>query len=349
MFHPIVLALLAASPAFAQNSSSYLTGLVNALNGAGLNTLAGVAQNVSTTTTGQQLFGQLPNGNNTVFAPNNDAFNQTPPKNITDPNELAAILSYHVVSGSFSTSNFSNAPTHTILRTHLNNSQYVALEGNKSQALVLSNDNGNISVLNQNTPIHVLSSTTYQNLMIYVVSGVINPPPSLADVIDSSNLSMLSTAANQAGVLNSLESMHGITIFAPTNDAINAAIASLGGMDKVNASTLQTVLGNHIINGTSVYSTQLAEGNYISAAGEPLKYSTNSSGTYISSGSSSAKIITADVLTSNGVIHIIDSVLLNTQNDTAAASSACCTVYERDNRHRRNREHHIGTYNFSWC
>jgi hypothetical protein len=47
-----------------------------------------------------------------------------------------------------------------------------------------------------------------------------------------------------------------------------------------------------------------------------------STGVFVTSGSSSAKIVQSNVLTSNGVVHLIDAVLLNTASNPAAASSA---------------------------
>ena len=63
--------------------------------------------------------------------------------------------------------------------------------------------------------------------------------------------------------------------------------------------------------------------NATSAAGEPLHFVTNSTGTFVEGSSGSgAQIVRPDVLIDNGVIHIIDRVLLINESDPAAASSA---------------------------
>jgi uncharacterized surface protein with fasciclin (FAS1) repeats len=62
--------------------------------------------------------------------------------------------------------------------------------------------------------------------------------------------------------------------------------------------------------------------NYTLVAGEMLSVSTNSSGTFVQSGNSQARIVRSDVLVNNGVIHVIDTVLLNEEHNEAAASSA---------------------------
>ena len=77
-----------------------------------------------------------------------------------------------------------------------------------------------------------------------------------------------------------------------------------------------------IINGSTVYSPLLSSQNYTSAAGEPLSFVFNATGHFVTSGNATAQIIQPDVLLPNGVIHVIDRVLVNTDSNPAAASSA---------------------------
>lgn len=78
----VILALTAALAHAQDNSqnSTYLSGLVQALNNAGLTSLASAVGFVNSTGTGNQLLANLSNrGNNyTIFAPNNDACRSTP-------------------------------------------------------------------------------------------------------------------------------------------------------------------------------------------------------------------------------------------------------------------------------
>jgi uncharacterized surface protein with fasciclin (FAS1) repeats len=60
----------------------------------------------------------------------------------------------------------------------------------------------------------------------------------------------------------------------------------------------------------------------VSSAGENSTFFTNSSGTFVSSNGITALIVQPDVLLSNGVVHVIDKVLINTQTNETAASSA---------------------------
>lgn len=176
------------------------------------------------------------------------------------------------------------------------------------------------------TPVQVVSTislpqnATNKNLKAYILDAVLDAPPVLADALFSTNLSAFQAAAQQASYIGSLEAARGLTIFAPSNQAA-ASLISANNSNLGNVSTLTALLGNHVVNGTTIYSTQLPL-NTTSASGEPLITSTNSSGAFVSSGSSTAKIIQPDILISNGVLHIIDNVLFNTAVNETAASSA---------------------------
>ncbi|RSH85332.1 hypothetical protein EHS25_004728 [Saitozyma podzolica] len=79
---------------------------------------------------------------------------------------------------------------------------------------------------------------------------------------------------------------------------------------------------NHIIKGSVVYSTGFATGNYTSAGGEPISFTSNSSGVYVTVGNSTAKSVQSAIIISNGVVHLIDWVLVDTDTNPAAAASA---------------------------
>ncbi|KIK56556.1 hypothetical protein GYMLUDRAFT_61976 [Collybiopsis luxurians FD-317 M1] len=319
------LAILAAltSLSYAQN----LTAFADALGSIGATNFTAIAANLNSTSEGQAVIQTLLSGRNfTIFAPNNDAH----------------VLSYHILQGNFSSSNSStpelvsgNSPDHTIGRSLLNSSEFVTLEGNASQVLAWTKENGAISLLNQPNNVSVINSTRVAGtgIDIYLINGVLSFPPTLSTLVSNS-----SNTTSLSGLLNStmipaadgtnqtlatvLDMQKGMTAFAPTNDAFSAISSSLSALAG-NQTAVITVLQNHIINGTSVYSTEITNGaSMTSAAGESLKFSTNSSGTYVTSGSTTAKIVQTDLLTSNGVVHLIDAVLLNLDTDPSAASSA---------------------------
>jgi len=115
-----------------------------------------------------------------------------------------------------------------------------------------------------------------------------------------------------------LSGVRGLTFFAPNNEAITQAIPQFSG----NTTQLWDVLRNHIINGTTVYTPSFVNATYVSAGGENFRLTTNSTGQYVTSGNITALIVQPDVLTDNGVIHIIDRVLLNPDVNSTAANNA---------------------------
>lgn len=101
-------------------------------------------------------------------------------------------------------------------------------------------------------------------------------------------------------------------------------------MEQISSATPEqqmAVLANHVLNSTVVYSTQISGDDGVrsstSASGQELTFEDRDDSLYVRSGQFEARIIRSDVLTNNGVIHVIDNVLLNTEtNDGAAASAA---------------------------
>lgn len=156
------------------------------------------------------------------------------------------------------------------------------------------------------------------NLQVYVIDQVLTLPPNISAAA-TELLPTLATVAQQAGLLEPLEAASAITVFAPNNEAFGAIQDTLGSL---SSEQITTVLANHVINGTAVYSTMLGSGNYTSAGGEPFTFASNSSGTFVTSGNVTARVVQSDVIIQNGVVHVIDSVLANTQNNTGAAQSA---------------------------
>ncbi|KIY47501.1 hypothetical protein FISHEDRAFT_59616 [Fistulina hepatica ATCC 64428] len=258
---------------------------------------------------------------------------------------LASILSYHVVVGNFTAGNNSSVelisaqyPNVTIGRTLMNNSDSVHLEGGKSQVLAWTNytdldSNSSVVILNQASNVTILDTTVFENLLISTVSAVLLPPSNISTVlgpennltsigssIQNVNVSYSSSDANTTSFQEVLEASAGYTFFAPSNAALAAggnALAVLAG----NNSALAALLGNHIINGTTLYSPLITHPqNYTSAA-------VNATGTFVWSGFSgdspmAARIGRTDLLTENGVVHIIEGILTELDTNSSAASSA---------------------------
>ncbi|KAH9947395.1 FAS1 domain-containing protein [Amylocystis lapponica] len=345
---PFTLLATVSSVVAQTQNTTFLEGLAATLSNAGLTSLVSLVGQANSSAVGQFLLATISSGKPyTLFAPNNDACQYRLPARINAPasvNEsLTDTLGYHIVSGNFSTSH-TTYPNVTLGRTFLNDTIYVQLEGSKDQVVAWAvRSDGKTHVLNQANDSTVVNTTTYGNLTIQIVDAVLTYPQNFASTVSMDNSSLTSLQSVLQGVsvsyynastsqtsdstaYNIINSgFHGFTLFAPNSSALDAVQSSLAGLSS-NQSLVETLLLNHMINGTSVYSPQLVGQNFTSAAGEALTFSINSTGQYVTSGNVTALIIQPDVLLSNGVVHIIDQVFLNTQSDTGAASSAAASA-----------------------
>ena len=163
---------------------------------------------------------------------------------------------------------------------------------------------------------------------------VITPLKSILQIAknDPANFSILVDALVKTGLDGTANSQGSYTVFAPTNAAFttagftSAAINALNNnvpADKIVIDNLRSVLQNHIV-GIGTRSTDLLAAGYIrtfafyrssatATSGPNLNIFVNASGTdvLINGGvaNGGAKVATADIDASNGVIHVIDAVL----------------------------------------
>lgn len=130
----------------------------------------------------------------------------------------------------------------------------------------------------------------------------------------SGSFSTLIAAIQVAGLAGTLSEGGPFTVFAPTEAAFAALPAGL--LDKLlkpeNKATLVKILTYHVVSG-KVLSADVKDGVVASLEGSELTFSTTG-GVMVNE----AKITTPDVPASNGVIHVIDKVLLPAGIDLAA-------------------------------
>ncbi|KAJ9101194.1 hypothetical protein QFC21_003413 [Naganishia friedmannii] len=308
---------------------AYVTAVINALNAANLTSLAGAAQAVANTTEGAAFLAALPGSNKTLLAPSNQAslccrsrvrveqhhfarqhslvsrpqhlHQPKPDRKRPQSHHRPVIVQQHDVASEQTI----RSSSQVVVFNLANNTQ----TGNQSLAFPYQN---NATVYGSAMPVSAA------NFMIYPINSVLSLPGTLAEVATAA-LPSLAGLVTQAGLLEPLSQAKGITVFAPNDAAVSAAGALVGTL---NETQIQTVLANHVINGTVVYSTLLASANYTSAGGELFTFMTNATGTFVKSGNTTAQILAADIPIANGVVHIIDRVLANPTGNTAAAESA---------------------------
>jgi transforming growth factor-beta-induced protein len=152
-------------------------------------------------------------------------------------------------------------------------------------------------------------------LGIFILSGCEKdeepqPTQNIVEIAqDEPTLSSLVTALTKFPDLVSTLSGDGdFTVFAPDNDAFTALLATIGqtSIDNVPESVLKSLLQYHVLTTGSVLSTELTAGNVVTANTESIAVTTTG-GIKLNG---SAEVITADVLATNGVVHIIDEVLV---------------------------------------
>jgi transforming growth factor-beta-induced protein len=123
---------------------------------------------------------------------------------------------------------------------------------------------------------------------------------------------ILIEAAQKAGLAEYLSNTDGITVFAPTDAAFKTLLADLGAtsLNDIPTADLTNILLYHVI-GSKAMSTDLKSGYFPTLS----KSAGNSISMYISleggvSINKNTKVTTADVTAKNGVIHVVDKVIL---------------------------------------
>lgn len=132
---------------------------------------------------------------------------------------------------------------------------------------------------------------------------------------DTDNLSTLVSAVKAAGLVETLQGDGPFTVFAPTNEAFSklpeGTLESL--LKPENKDQLVKILTYHVVSG-EVMSTDLSDG----MTAETVEGSTItvdlSNGVKINN----ANVVKADIKASNGVVHIIDSVIMPPKEETSS-------------------------------
>lgn len=119
----------------------------------------------------------------------------------------------------------------------------------------------------------------------------------------AAGLTGVAGALTFADLVDAVDSLEDVTIFAPNNAAFQDIASALTDLTPEDAAS---ILQYHVVNGTVAYSSQIANGtNVTSMTGAPLNITIEDGEVFVNA----ARVITADVLIAGGVIHVIDSVL----------------------------------------
>jgi uncharacterized surface protein with fasciclin (FAS1) repeats len=235
----------------------------------------------------------------TVFAPTDEAFSKVPKKTLEmllkpeNKAKLAAILKYHVVSGKVTAKQVMTLKNATTLK-----GSSVAVQFDKKNKTV-SIDGAKV----------VKADIVCSNGVIHVIDKVILPRPDVVDTaVKAGSFKTLAAAAKAAGLVKALKGDGPFTIFAPTDEAF--AKLPKGTVENLllpeNKDKLAAVLKYHVVAGNVLAADVVKLKKAKTLQGSEVKVRVDDGKVMIDN----AQVIKADVLAGNGVIHVIDSVIL---------------------------------------
>jgi len=245
-----------------------------------------------------------------VFAPTNAAFEAVPAETMealaADVDLLTSVLTYHVVADS------------VILSSDLTEGAVVPTV-NRASVTVTSltpptiNDSG-----------VAMADIMASNGVVHVIDAVLIPPPAeeaapaaemaeeeepSSTIVDlavaTPDLSTLVELVTAAGLVETLSGEGPFTVFAPTNAAFEAVPAETMEALAADVDLLTSVLTYHVVPGT-IMSTDLAVGAEVTAVSEGTLTVTSLTPPTINE----SEVVQADIVASNGVVHVIGAVLM---------------------------------------
>jgi uncharacterized surface protein with fasciclin (FAS1) repeats len=249
-------------------------------------------------------------GSYTLFAPTNEAFIDAGFATVQDimnaPVEvLTPILLYHVLGAEVTSGNVPAGP----------NAAVTTLNG--ADAYVTRKPNGSVFI---NGVQVILADVNAVNGVIHVIDKVLIPPTgNIVQTAIAANpeftylvAAVLRASQGSVNVAGLLSGAGPFTVFAPTNQAfINAGFPTIASITNASPAALTPILAYHVI-GARVFSSDLSNGMQPAMFAGGTTTITLTGGPKIkgNSNSTASNIVKTDIVCTNGVIHVIDGVLL---------------------------------------
>jgi uncharacterized surface protein with fasciclin (FAS1) repeats len=241
----------------------------------------------------------------TVFAPTDAAFAKLPDGTVAtlllpqNREKLTNILTCHVVSGKVMAADVVKLDS---------------AESLSGMPLAISVSGDTVEVAGSQV---VKTDIECSNGVIHVIDTVIQPPEEETempekDIVETAmaaeGFSTLVQAVQAAGLVDTLKGEGPFTVFAPTDDAFGklpeGTLESL--LQPQNIGKLQNILKCHVVSGKVMASDVTGMDSAQSLAGMALPISTAGGGVEVAG----ASVVQPDIECSNGVIHVIDTVIL---------------------------------------
>ena len=245
----------------------------------------------------------------TVFAPTDQAFADagiilddfdTPEENAT----LSNILLHHVLAGEVASSDVKDGMMATMVN------------GDKVKFSVA---NGQVTV---SGALVTMADVQASNGVIHVIDTILTPPVDIPATAQSTGVhNSLVAAVVQADLLATLQGPGPFTLFAPTDQAFSDAGIDLGALDTPEGkATLSDILLYHVVSGEvpAADVTDCMSANAVN--GQPLSFTVGDSVKV-----NDATVSSTDVITTNGLIHVIDKVLMPSDTPNDIPRTAQCT------------------------
>jgi len=265
----------------------------------------------------------------TILAPSNDAFAKIPYTTLgpafqsNQSDIIRSVLEYHIIPGLHPADSYNGSLKFT--PTWLNNKTYTNVTGGQvvggvqqaGNVNVFTSGMGSRSTLMQavSLPDHGSTLIQYtdlrdQNLafsggIVHIIDTFLVPPTDFIGTAPQFNLTAVGGAVTDAKLGDYLNTATDMTIFAPYNDAFQKLGTTLSNM---STSELASLLDYHVVNGSHPvgYSANLPNGTVLrTRQGGNLTITFASNSLFVNS----AHVVQADILLTNGVMHVIDNIL----------------------------------------
>uniref|UniRef100_A0A8C1SIK7 Periostin, osteoblast specific factor b n=1 Tax=Cyprinus carpio TaxID=7962 RepID=A0A8C1SIK7_CYPCA len=237
-------------------------------------------------------------GSYTFFAPSNDAWDLLDPEVrsalVSNVNiELYNALHYHMVNKRLLTKDLKNGMTATSMYNDLN--------------LLINHYSNGVVTVNCARIIHGNQVAT--NGVVHVIDRVITAVGNtIQDVIEvDDDLSTLSTVATASGLIEKLGQPGHFTLFAPTNDAFDKLDREVLDRLMEDKKSLQALLNYHLLNSVQCSEAIMAGTSYETLEGSNIEIGCDGDSLTVNG---IKMVFKKDIVTTNGVIHLIDQVLM---------------------------------------
>ncbi|MCA9312207.1 MAG: fasciclin domain-containing protein, partial [Phycisphaerales bacterium] len=234
----------------------------------------------------------------TVFAPSDDAFAKLPAgtveKLLRPENKalLQSVLMYHVVEGKVMADKVVGLNKATTLT---------------GQTVDITVQGGKVKIDDANV---IKTDIACSNGVIHVIDTVIMPETAnlVETALSAGQFGTLAAALEAANLVNALSAEGPFTVFAPTDAAFDklprGTVESL--LKPENRDRLKAVLTYHVVPGRISSSEALSAQSAKTLQGGLVRITMKDGSLYVND----ARVIANDIETSNGVIHVIDTVIL---------------------------------------